>query len=362
MTINHPLCEEELKKNFDRIVESSLADTLLRSMMTETAAAPSPPPWRAPPADSVRDSFKQRFYVNHWINGVRLDSFDLALQHYLQPLKNLAEQEDWGENDIILVNYFIHTFYNLDCFHQENRSIGYLKEHNEAIHFHTGLFTARLEPIYAYFPMNKNPGNKSTADKPQYYFKSNRPGEHFLLSSHMTNRCYPLPVRCRYFLDYSSLIMDGTKKPEVNWTHIVDTNWERVCGVLYSEDALHDPSFKERVQLKVTSDLCGALELALRRVEANYRTAVPQFYNSELQLLLPLCVRDPNKPDLALTVARRPYFPAVEGEFTYVAATVLTKAMAYQNARLIARPERDWLTPPETLYDDYEPEPEIEQP
>lgn len=312
------------------------------------------------PSDPVWELFKQRFYVNFWINGEKCPSIQLALVHYLAPLKNLADEEYWGENDSILVNYFVHTFVNLDSFHQDDRSIGYLKEHNDAIHFHTGLFTIRMEPIFAYFPINKNPGNKSTLNKSQYFMNPNRPEEHFILSSHMTLRCYPLPVRCGYFTDYTSLIMDGTKKPEVNWTHIVDTNWERVCQALYPDKDPKDSAFKDAEQLKVTSELCGALELALRRVEANYRTAIPQFYNSKLQLLLPLCVRDPRIPDLALTIARKPYVPPVESMFTYVGLTILTIKMAYQNARLITRPEQDWLTTPETVDDEYEYEYEYE--
>ena len=45
----------------------------------------------------------------------------------------------------------------------------------------------------------------------------------------------------------------------------------------------------------------------------------------------------PSQVDLALTVSR-------EGD-VYLASTVLTLDMAYNNARLVARPDSDWLTP-----------------
>jgi hypothetical protein len=79
------------------------------------------------------------------------------------------------------------------------------------------------------------------------------------------------------------------------------------------------------------------------RVEQNYKTAVPQFYwlpNDEagrLQLLLPLALEDIARADLALSVDR-------VGD-VYRAATVLTLDMACNNARLIARPDREWLEP-----------------
>jgi hypothetical protein len=91
--------------------------------------------------------------------------------------------------------------------------------------------------------------------------------------------------------------------------------------------------------------------MAINRVKANYRTAVPQYYKSQIQLLLPLCLQGTNKADLVLTIGRQAYNPPQSGKFTYSAATVLTVAMAYQNARLIARPERDWLYAPETITD-----------
>ena len=71
--------------------------------------------------------------------------------------------------------------------------------------------------------------------------------------------------------------------------------------------------------------------------------AVPQFFtdkNSDtgrVQLLIPLCLEGDN-PDLALTVER--------GENAYSARTCLTLKMAYNNARLINKPEAQWLALP----------------
>ncbi len=87
--------------------------------------------------------------------------------------------------------------------------------------------------------------------------------------------------------------------------------------------------------MKISID--GAIQHALRRVERNYRTAVPQFYKGNIQLLLPLCMADRAQADLALAVKD-------EGE-VYIAYTCLTLDMAYNNARLIAKPDSDWLEP-----------------
>ena len=176
---------------------------------------------------------------------------------------------------------------------------------------------------------------------------------------HMMQYCNPLPDRCRYFDDYTQLIMDGSKTPTVSWTHIVEENWERICDVLYPGAHVEGGNVRRERQYDAQIRLQGALKTALNRVHANYRTAVPHSFKGELQLLLPLCIRQPSIPDLVLTISRSDLKPPVPGQFTYTARTILTLAMAYQNARLVARPEKDWLLAPKIiteqdndLYDD----------
>lgn len=78
----------------------------------------------------------------------------------------------------------------------------------------------------------------------------------------------------------------------------------------------------------------GAVVEAARHAAANYTLAVPQFYGGRIQLLLPLCLTG-DKPELALTIQREDGF--------YAARTCLTLDMAYNNARLICRPETSWI-------------------
>jgi hypothetical protein len=148
--------------------------------------------------------------------------------------------------------------------------------------------------------------------------------------------------------------MDGTKIPTVSWTHIIDENWKRICDVLYPKENFRNQHFKAQQQHDAQIRLQGALTKALNRVHANYRTAVPHSFKGELQLLLPLCILQENIPDLVLTISRIDSRPPEPGKFTYTARTILTLDMAYQNARLVARPEKDWLLAPETVDETYE--------
>jgi hypothetical protein len=52
---------------------------------------------------------------------------------------------------------------------------------------------------------------------------------------------------------------------------------------------------------------------------------------------LPLCLLKPSVADLALVVSTK------EGQ--YRGDTILTLDMAYSNARLLCRPDSDWLKP-----------------
>lgn len=66
---------------------------------------------------------------------------------------------------------------------------------------------------------------------------------------------------------------------------------------------------------------------------------VPQFYNGEIQFLMPvyLGTEFSGKPDFALVLA-------LDESNIYLGTTILTVEMAYQNARLIAKPDNPWLT------------------
>lgn len=52
---------------------------------------------------------------------------------------------------------------------------------------------------------------------------------------------------------------------------------------------------------------------------------------------MPLCLVSKSEADLALVVNKE--------EYVYKAHTVLTLDQAYNNARLLAKPDREWLNP-----------------
>lgn len=249
-----------------------------------------------------------------------------AFEERLRSLKALAQHEEWEIDSTkpvgILNNYLRYTFKRLVqegkvCFGPDSRGI-------EVASFNVGLFTPSYEPIFAFFERNTNP------DRQPWVFKD------FVREGDRRLGAFPVrPKPARYFDRPEELIYDPDRELLPNLDHMLDDNAERF-----------PPGLRDNRHL-LRLALSGAIADAGKRAQMNYKVAVPQFYfghqgaePGRIQLLLPLCFESPRQTDLALVVQR-------EGA-QYAAATVLTLDMAYTNARLIARPETDWLPRPTT--------------
>jgi hypothetical protein len=236
----------------------------------------------------------------------------------IEILAKLAEPEDWeyrhaptSHTHPVLRNYINYTYQRI----AEEKKISVTAD-EEYCCWDTGLMAPSQEPIFMLLNKNKMP----TSPPYWHFWKFARRGEWEL------NRFGSLPDMAHYFDDPSVLFLDVRKELRINVEHIVSENLSRFPTTLQSM-----PAFG--LQNLIT----GAKDTALRRVRRNYKTAVPQYYQKTIQLLLPLSLTDPAKADLALVVERVSDF--------YRAATCLTLDMAYNNARQLARPDRDWLSP-----------------
>lgn len=230
----------------------------------------------------------------------------------IEELKKIAMDEDWdykknplGKNPI-LENYVKHTFVKL---YEENKVI----EQNGYSVFNTGLVTDYQEEIYALFQINRRPGSI------KWYFIGWRKA-----SDRDLIKFSNLPENANYFDNSSDLIYDTKIELRLNINHIIDDNLQRFPLSMQSMD---------KYQLGVL--LQGTIDDAKRRIKRNYKTAVPQYYAGRLQLLLPLCLTSKANADLALVIEKE--------NGVYRASTCLTLDMAINNARLIAKPDDEWL-------------------
>ncbi|GAA1225737.1 hypothetical protein GCM10009665_15270 [Kitasatospora nipponensis] len=238
-------------------------------------------------------------------------------------LADMAEDENWdglspetpGDNRI-LRNYIRWTF---ERAHQQGRVS--TSTDGTCTAFNTGLATGRQETIYGLFKRNSRPAGQPWA------FTGWRSGSDrdFMEKFPPSSR----PDFVTYTDNPAEYIYDWRRELVVSVEHILDDsgNLERFPAALRGTPHLARMAFK------------GAVDGAVDRVRRNYKAAVPTWYPTQnaVQLLLPLSLVDMSTVDLALVVSR-------QGEF-YRGHTVLTTAMAYNNARLLARPDSDWLQP-----------------
>lgn len=237
-------------------------------------------------------------------------------------LANLAAEEDWGADNCILANYLKHLYKRIAHLHEKYERRGeespHLRIDEDSACFDTGLYTDRYENIYALFV----PNTREDAAQ-EWYLKG-----FFKTSDPALRDIDDLPDRVRFSDDPADLVYDYRYEIRVNIDHILgdENNLARIPESLRGPESC---MLLHRV-------FEGAVIEAGRRAAANYMLAVPQYFNGRIQLLLPLCLTG-NTPELALAIQRENGY--------YSARTCLTLDMAYNNARLIARPEAAWIRP-----------------
>lgn len=229
--------------------------------------------------------------------------FQVNWNDYTEALAKKAEKENWTNteypNNGILTNYLVHTYKKLST----EKAIIRKKDYGI---FNTGLFTTYHDPIYAY-SNNQYKIQFLTGYELDAYGIEDRPN------------------RANYFEKPELLVFDWHFPIDIQFEHILDSpeNQKRLPAGFLSQDN------------KVTI-LTGAIQLMKNKVSSNYKLAIPQYYDGKIQLLLPLCLdSDDGKPNLALAVTKL--------DTCYQGHTCLTLDMAYNNARLIAKPESNWL-------------------
>jgi len=256
-----------------------------------------------------------------------VDVVDMGHPKWATSLVGLAEDEDWNYRAhpskdlfVILRSYIKHTFL------RQNELPGHvvIADNEKAMSFNTGLVTPFQEEIFALF--RRRPKGEIG---PPWILRS------FEKASSVTflelfGRS--LPPLATYFDDPAQLVYDIKLPLSVNVEHVP-----------------HDPTrFPGALNSLTPQDLAAQVNAkapeAVVRVRRNYKTAIPQFYRDgrsgqgKMQLLLPVALLRRDHVELALAVDR------LESG-VYLGRTVLTLDWAYNNARLLTRPDADWLKP-----------------
>lgn len=239
-------------------------------------------------------------------------------------LARMAKPEDWnfkrlefrrdGSSFPILTSYLNYTFLRI----QQLDAVSFSEDGSRSC-FNTGLQTPNEKDIFATFYRNKYAGERDQPDWILYGF--------FDSYSEKLADFRPLPDVAEYVSDPSDLVFDTTYDFEINFDHIFDHNSDRLPDPLKTNKTL------------AISAIQGSIHHLKQKIKRNYKVAIPHWYEDKIQLLLPLNLMSENESDLALVADKDK-----RGKI-YRIKTVLTMDMAYVDARLITRPDQDWLNP-----------------
>jgi len=295
---------------------------------------------------------------NQSISNLAQWAYVVDFRNSVNALKEIAAPERWyykTQNPDypypILAKYLNYTFFRL------SKEVNKLCVSGQYAAFNSGLVNKIYESVYALFEKNHNPGYQ------KWYFLGFCISGVDHLGKLLASNFNPLPQRAHYFKNPAELIYNvQAPEPQLNWDHIILDNIARFPKSFIEENkpanfALQDTSlmstpdkadYYNKLASAIESDskkfrtitnrLKDSLYLSLKRVEWNYKTAIPMYYprNNNMSLLLPLSLLDDDVIDLALVTE-------LTKSGNYLGHTILSLDMAYSNARLITRPDSDWL-------------------
>ena len=313
-------------------------------------------------------------YTGQWkINRIKPAKPSEALEHFanmgnwseiLQRLADKALGEHWAfgnANDKrILMSYLRYTFYRLEC---ENKVLESKNKQYAAIN--TGLVDESYDDIFAVFvpqTLSKGVAWKFCT----FCVESESPW-----GKELVRTFNPLPKRAEYFnlSNASDLLYDDSCHLSPDYDHIIvkriyrwpldvlcknltDPEMESVLSQL--QETVKTSNYKgikdgyKKLQELLDSNsmykrrlhecLDAAIDRARKRVRWNYQTALPSYFptGNNMSLMLPLDLTGTGRVDFALVVER-------QKNKTYIGQTILTLAQAYVDARLVCRPDKDWL-------------------
>lgn len=327
-------------------------------------------------------------WLNNWADLVYRDDVPYSL------LAQKAEQEIWTFDEKgydILKDYLHYTFAYLYQNHQmggEREDYGTLafSDDEKWATFNTGLLDRRTHRfIYAVFErkrmdeIQKHPLHMDPQYRLYGYFtkvdtqiKIGNKIKYNVLRTEIRR----IPMPASYFKDRKDTVWelswDSTgeiQMPAIPGQHILDERHFRLPLSFYESAARCSPRFKEILEDKNTTEsqkygnIKAYLALSLRgdseaesvyrlllheleaamsdafiRLAVNWRSVIPSYnpQRNDVNYLLPVSFSFSDKTDVVLVAARH-------ANDTYQIYTLLTLEAAYSSARLVCRPEAEWL-------------------
>jgi cold shock CspA family protein len=342
---------------FDLVETHGKRQAMRITLLAAPVVAPAMPVAAARPRRTPGHALSNWAFIQYDIPVTRQgqqynSAFHLLADTALEERWHFGKDPDPRQPYPILVNYLQYTFYRLT---KEKKTV----EKEQWATFNTGLVDRLYDPIYALFERNDRP------ERPWKFHDFCIPGKG-PAGKKLTSEFAPLPEPAKYFSSNFDMLLGTSQEIHTDYEHVIYDGIERdrfpaefvmqhIPRGFDAEDYRSMPpepraEYLVRLRNAIEADLqCtrgiknrleDAKTLAEKRTRWNFKTAIPQYYPKFdiLSLLLPLALVNDEIVDIALVVTRNP-------SGSYQGRTVLPLSWAYENARLVCRPDSDWLTP-----------------
>lgn len=300
--------------------------------------------------------------------GAELEQFAYLgpWQDFLEKLAKLALPEKWSFKNAAAGDYSILRQYIKFTFHHLDNEDKVLKNQEKTFcAFNTGLVDEHYEAIYACFERQHIPGKQEWrfsdfciagasglgkqlvdcfGNKPPQVASYFEKKEDLLFDVGLVDKVQGI------YLDHKHMLVDNVHRLPLEFL-TDELRGDVVEGVLRDlkeapvteREALYQKlrdllSENNYLYNRLLNRLKAATDLAVKRVRWNYKTAIPCYYPSrrKMSFMLPLGLVRDNQADIALVVEKN-------NSGTYQGQTILPLQAAYIDARLICRPDSDWL-------------------
>lgn len=317
--------------------------------------------------------FTSRYHLLFHVgkSGVKVRNicwFDIVDDIYFDPrnsfpsnmdvLRNMALEENWDDNgkrNKLLDNYIRYTYARI----KQERKIAISKDQLHAC-WNTGLVDYRYEPIFCYMTRT-NTSNR-------WMFKA------FCIVGEDTGKALndnitDLPGRAIYFDDTNLLCQPNEDNLSTDRDHIIrehpsrlpqdwlkqflgeEANWLEEESATEYDKRVSELLYKGSVANSMLDSLLKkSIDEAIKRCHWNYKTAIPYFDPNEGKLgwFLPLSISERKSVNGNDKLQLTPFAALVvtkgkSGRFQ--GETIYRLSWAYRCARLVCRPDSDWLTP-----------------
>lgn len=272
---------------------------------------------------------------------------------FLQDIANLALEEKWtykGLPGVVETNNVLQKYLNALFVYLYDNGLVEESEDGKLAAFNTGLVDKTYDDIYVIFRKNLRP-NQMKWEYDCCTTKRQTAGKKLL---HEFSKD---PQRAKFSEVADLFLVPGNVTSD--FQHIFMDNFDRIPLDFVKRELAGVPEFVEFLRnhsdiyeirdfiynsqeciSRISEAFERTVEQSKKRWNWNYKTAVPMYFptKKKIQFLLPLYFsRNANKLEGALVIEK------TSRDHEYSGVTILTPSMAYLDARLLCRPDSDWL-------------------